>query len=58
MLTMLKRFVLAEIIKSSTVDLDSLVNFIKLNGVEADWWNMQLPLGRQSLARPQNRRTL
>ncbi|KAH7326394.1 hypothetical protein B0I35DRAFT_133817 [Stachybotrys elegans] len=41
-----KRFVLAEMIKASSVDIDSLVFFIKSQGIEPDWMSMQLPLGR------------
>ncbi|OAQ68099.1 hypothetical protein VFPPC_13619 [Pochonia chlamydosporia 170] len=39
-----KRFVLAEIIKSSTVDIDNLLAFIVANHVNPDWMSMQLPL--------------
>ncbi|KID73199.1 uncharacterized protein G6M90_00g087180 [Metarhizium brunneum] len=41
-----KRFVLAEIIKSSTVKIDLLLAFINTNRVDPDWMRMQLPLGR------------
>ncbi|TWU72592.1 hypothetical protein ED733_003067 [Metarhizium rileyi] len=41
-----KRFVLAEIIKSSTVNIDILLTFINTNQVDPDWMSMQLPLGR------------
>ncbi|KAI5459875.1 hypothetical protein BGZ63DRAFT_259953 [Mariannaea sp. PMI_226] len=41
-----KRFLLAEIIKTSQMDIDSLSNFIRANGVEPNWMQMQLPLGR------------
>jgi hypothetical protein len=40
-----QRFVLAEIIKSSTIDVDSLVAFIAVNRVSPDWMSMQLPRG-------------
>ncbi|KAK8915549.1 hypothetical protein VCV18_010246 [Metarhizium anisopliae] len=40
-----KRFVLAEIIKSSTVKIDLLLAFINTNRVDPDWMRMQLPLG-------------
>ncbi|KAK0711482.1 hypothetical protein B0H67DRAFT_291491 [Lasiosphaeris hirsuta] len=41
-----KRFVLAEMIKASHMDVTVLVNFIKLHDVEPDWMSMQLPGGR------------
>lgn len=41
----LQRFVLAEIIKSSTVKIDLLLAFINTNRVDPDWMRMQLPLG-------------
>lgn len=41
----LQRFVLAEIIKSSTVKIDLLLAFINTNHVDPDWMRMQLPLG-------------
>lgn len=44
----LQRFVLAEIIKSSTVDIDNLLAFIVANHVNPDWMSMQLPLGKQA----------
>ncbi|QUC22311.1 uncharacterized protein UV8b_06552 [Ustilaginoidea virens] len=33
-------------LKSSTVDVDHLIAFVKANGIVPDWMNMQLPLGR------------
>ncbi|KAI1429382.1 hypothetical protein F5Y12DRAFT_483951 [Xylaria sp. FL1777] len=41
-----KRFVLGEIIKVSTIDVPTLVEFIKAHNVEPDWLSMQLPGGR------------
>ncbi|KAG6011782.1 hypothetical protein E4U54_007910 [Claviceps lovelessii] len=41
-----KRFVLAEILKSSDVDVESLWQFIKANQIVPNWMNMQVPLGR------------
>ncbi|KAK5989186.1 hypothetical protein PT974_10686 [Cladobotryum mycophilum] len=41
-----QRFVLAEIIKSSSVDVHKLACFIKSNSVIPDWYDMQLPSGR------------
>ncbi|KAI1641054.1 hypothetical protein F4809DRAFT_637178 [Biscogniauxia mediterranea] len=41
-----KRFVLAEMIKVSTIDVHTLVNFIKAHNVEPNWMSMQLPGGR------------
>ncbi|KEY67227.1 hypothetical protein S7711_06696 [Stachybotrys chartarum IBT 7711] len=41
-----KRFVLAEMIKASCVDIDNLALFIRSNEIKPDWMNMQLPLGR------------
>ncbi|KAK4099048.1 hypothetical protein N658DRAFT_203606 [Parathielavia hyrcaniae] len=41
-----KRFVLAEMIKLSQVDVGDLVDFVKSHGIEPDWLRMQLPSGR------------
>ena len=41
-----KLFVLAEMIKASRIDVDSLVRFIKYHKIEPDWMSMQIPLGR------------
>ncbi|KAI5864653.1 hypothetical protein GGS23DRAFT_458185 [Durotheca rogersii] len=41
-----KRFVLGEIIKVSTIDISTLVDFIKAHQVEPNWMSMQLPGGR------------
>ncbi|KAI9166411.1 hypothetical protein HJFPF1_02512 [Paramyrothecium foliicola] len=41
-----KLFVLAEIIKTSHVDVGALVQFIKNHHIEPDWMSMQIPLGR------------
>ncbi|PNY26202.1 Uncharacterized protein TCAP_03864 [Tolypocladium capitatum] len=41
-----KRFVLAEMIKSSTVDIDTLMEFVQANNISPNWMNMQLPHGR------------
>ena len=43
-----QRFVLAEIIKTSQVNVHSLVDFIKSQNVDADWRNMQIPHGQPS----------
>ncbi|KAG5950825.1 hypothetical protein E4U53_004351 [Claviceps sorghi] len=41
-----KRFVLAEILKSSDVSIEHLWQFIKANQIVPNWMNMQVPLGR------------
>jgi hypothetical protein len=41
-----KLFVLAEMIKASRIDVESLVDFIKYHRIEPDWMSMQIPLGR------------
>ncbi|KAL7626751.1 hypothetical protein AAE478_003525 [Parahypoxylon ruwenzoriense] len=41
-----KRFVLGEMIKVSTIDISTLVDFIKAHHVEPNWMSMQLPGGR------------
>ncbi|KAI1128081.1 hypothetical protein F5Y10DRAFT_182661 [Nemania abortiva] len=41
-----KRFVLGEIIKVSSIDVTTLVEFIKAHRVEPNWMLMQLPSGR------------
>ncbi|KAK3901046.1 hypothetical protein C8A05DRAFT_16717 [Staphylotrichum tortipilum] len=41
-----KRFVLAEMIKLSQLDVNVLVNFVKAHGIQPDWLHMQLPGGR------------
>ncbi|KAI1375891.1 hypothetical protein F4677DRAFT_104573 [Hypoxylon crocopeplum] len=41
-----KRFVLGEMIKVSTIDVFTLVDFIKAHQVEPNWMSMQLPGGR------------
>ncbi|KAF4123172.1 hypothetical protein GMORB2_6722 [Geosmithia morbida] len=41
--TLPQRFVLAEIIKSSRLDVETLAMFVRDNRIEPDWWNMQLP---------------
>ncbi|KAJ0109281.1 hypothetical protein J7T55_009612 [Diaporthe amygdali] len=41
-----KRFVLAEYIKASQVETGQLVEFIKTYNLQADWFAMQLPGGR------------
>ena len=46
-----QRFVLAEIIKTSQIDVRSLVGFIKSQNVDADWRNMQIPHGQPSESR-------
>ncbi|TQW00457.1 hypothetical protein V2A60_001535 [Cordyceps javanica] len=40
------RFVLAEMIKNSSVDIYQLEHFVKAHGIVPDWLNMQLPRGR------------
>ena len=42
-----QRFVLAEIIKLSQLDVGVLVDFIKSHGIQPNWMHMQLPGGRQ-----------
>ncbi|KAI1330375.1 hypothetical protein F5Y16DRAFT_15979 [Xylariaceae sp. FL0255] len=41
-----KRFVLSEMIKVSSIDIGTLVEFIKFNNVQPNWMFMQLPGGR------------
>lgn len=41
-----KRFVLAEMIKVSHIDINALVNFVKSYDFQPDWFSMQLPNGR------------
>ncbi|QPH12628.1 hypothetical protein C2857_004880 [Epichloe festucae Fl1] len=41
-----KRFVLAEILKSSDVGVEHLWRFIEANQIVPNWMNMQVPLGR------------
>ncbi|KAK1756023.1 hypothetical protein QBC47DRAFT_400927 [Echria macrotheca] len=41
-----KRFVLAEMIKASQMDVNVLVDFISKSGIQPDWMLMQLPGGR------------
>ncbi|KAH8889343.1 hypothetical protein GQ53DRAFT_224116 [Thozetella sp. PMI_491] len=41
-----KRFVLAEMIKVSHIDVAYLIGFIQQTGLKPDWYSMQLPSGR------------
>ncbi|GAP87449.1 hypothetical protein SAMD00023353_2601050 [Rosellinia necatrix] len=41
-----KRFVLGEIIKVSTINVSTLVEFIRAQNVVPNWFYMQLPVGR------------
>ncbi|KAL2257950.1 hypothetical protein VTK26DRAFT_8928 [Humicola hyalothermophila] len=41
-----KRFILAEMVKVSQLDVGVLVDFIKSHGVQPNWLDMQLPGGR------------
>ncbi|KAI0017316.1 hypothetical protein F4780DRAFT_610944 [Xylariomycetidae sp. FL0641] len=41
-----KRFVLAEMVKVSTIDVHTLVEFIRAHNIEPNWMSMQLPGGR------------
>ncbi|KAK2064508.1 hypothetical protein LY76DRAFT_612143 [Colletotrichum caudatum] len=41
-----KRFILAEAIKTSNLDVSLLSGFLKIHRVEPDWLKMQLPSGR------------
>lgn len=36
---------LAEIIKNSKIDLNSLATFVRSNQIEPDWMTMQVPYG-------------
>lgn len=45
----LQRFVLGEMIKSSSIDVEHIANFVKSNDITPDWMNMQLPRGKQRL---------
>jgi hypothetical protein len=46
-----QRFVLAEMIKASHMDVGVLVDFVKQHDIRADWMSMQLPSGRFAVAR-------
>jgi hypothetical protein len=53
----MQRFILAEMIKLSQLDVAILVDFIKAHGIRPDWLNMQLPGGkRRALPHRQPRR--
>ncbi|KAM0454903.1 hypothetical protein ACHAPV_008044 [Trichoderma viride] len=41
-----KRFVLAEMIKCSTVDVEMLIRFVESNVSDPNWMTMQIPSGR------------
>ncbi|AEO57993.1 hypothetical protein MYCTH_2304906 [Thermothelomyces thermophilus ATCC 42464] len=41
-----KRFLLAEMIKLSPLDVGVLVDFVRSHGIQPDWMHMQLPGGR------------
>ncbi|KAK2013199.1 hypothetical protein LZ32DRAFT_266549 [Colletotrichum eremochloae] len=41
-----KRFILAEVIKTSNLDVGLLAGFLKAHKIEPDWLKMQLPSGR------------
>ncbi|PTB67840.1 hypothetical protein BBK36DRAFT_18265 [Trichoderma citrinoviride] len=41
-----KRFVLAEMIKCSTVDIERLARFVEVNVLDPKWITMQIPSGR------------
>ncbi|KZL71120.1 hypothetical protein CT0861_09110 [Colletotrichum tofieldiae] len=41
-----KRFILAEVIKTSDLDVGLLVGFLNTHNIEPDWLKMQLPSGR------------
>ncbi|KAL6860902.1 hypothetical protein J3F83DRAFT_306682 [Trichoderma novae-zelandiae] len=41
-----KRFVLAEMIKCSTVDIERLARFVESNALDPKWITMQIPSGR------------
>ncbi|KAI1393917.1 uncharacterized protein F4822DRAFT_424380 [Hypoxylon trugodes] len=43
-----KRYILGEMIKNSTIDVPTLVEFIKAHQVRPDWMMMQLPSGAYS----------
>lgn len=40
-----QRFILAEMIKTSQIDIYVLIDFIKAQNIEPNWMHMQLPLG-------------
>lgn len=40
------RFILAEMIKASSIDVSLLVDFIQTHHLEQNWFHMQLPVGR------------
>ena len=48
----LQRFLLAEVLKNSSIDTESLVKVIKSAGVRPKWTKMSLPKGNTSPARP------
>jgi hypothetical protein len=37
--------VLAEIIKTSTLDVEAIAAFVRSSQIDPDWMSMQLPLG-------------
>lgn len=41
-----QRFVLAEMVKYSHIDVNTLVDFIKYHEVQPDWMSFHLPRGR------------
>lgn len=41
-----QRFVLAEMIKNSKVDINSLAAFVRSSQIEPEWMAMQLPYGK------------
>lgn len=46
-----QRFVLAEIVKVSTVEIDALMAFIRSKDISPDWMHMQLPRGTNASSR-------
>ncbi|GKT53448.1 hypothetical protein ColTof4_05630 [Colletotrichum tofieldiae] len=44
-----KRFILAEVIKTSDLDVGLLVGFLNTHNIEPDWLKMQLPSASETL---------
>jgi hypothetical protein len=47
----LQRYVLAEMIKVSHIDIGALVTLVKSYDVQPDWFSMQLPNGKPRFSR-------
>lgn len=45
-LTRTQRFLLAEMIRLSPLNVSILVDFVKSHGIQPDWLHMQVPSGK------------